>query len=185
MESGAALILLLYTGTKDEPVDWRNVGYGYNIPVYRNRLQRIFNRAIHEAKINLLCNVSDEHHLINGFTTGKSRALWTEGLINPITRKIPTVIRKNLLMEEEEALAAKVVKFGKGSAGASLTKLQHGQTSYCETPSWRTKRLTSNDLTDHRSLAILDKTGPKHAMATCQIKSRNPANKERSARLVR
>lgn len=27
------------------------------------------------------------------------------------------------------------------------------------------------------SLAILDQTGPKHAMATCQIRSRNPANK--------
>jgi len=28
MESGAALVLLLYAGTKDEPVDWRNIGYG-------------------------------------------------------------------------------------------------------------------------------------------------------------
>ena len=41
MESGAALVLLLYAGTKDELVDWRNIGYGSNIPVYRNRLQRI------------------------------------------------------------------------------------------------------------------------------------------------
>ena len=28
MESGSALVLLLYAGTKDEPVDWRNIGYG-------------------------------------------------------------------------------------------------------------------------------------------------------------
>jgi len=60
MESGAALVLLLYAGTKDELVDWRNIGYGSNIPVYRNRLQRIFNRATQEAKIHLLCNVTAE-----------------------------------------------------------------------------------------------------------------------------
>jgi hypothetical protein len=59
MEPGAALVLLLYAGTKDEPVDWRNIGYGSNILVYRNRLQRI-NRATQEAKIHLLCNVTTE-----------------------------------------------------------------------------------------------------------------------------
>ena len=37
MESGSALVLLLYAGTKDEPVGWRNIGYGSNTPVYRNR----------------------------------------------------------------------------------------------------------------------------------------------------
>ena len=87
MESGAALILLLYTGTEGEPVDWRNIGYGSNIPVYRNRIQRIFNRAIHKAKINLLCKVSNDHHPMHGFMSGTSWVLWAAGLINPITQK--------------------------------------------------------------------------------------------------
>ena len=105
-------------------MDWRNIGYGANIPVYRNRLQRIFNRAIHEAKISLLCNVSNEHHTIQGFTTGTSRALWAAGIINLITRKILNLLKQELLAgEEKEALAGKVKKIGKGAAGASLTQI--------------------------------------------------------------
>ena len=75
-----------------EPVDWKNIGYGSNIPVYRNRLQRIFNRAIQEAKVDLLCNVAHEDHPSAGFGTLKSRKLWQKGLINPITTRIPSLL---------------------------------------------------------------------------------------------
>ena len=150
-------------------MDWRHIGYGSNIPVYRNRLQRIFNRAIQEAKVDLLCNVSNEDHPSAGFTTPKLRKLWQKGLINPVTKKIPSLLRHDLLMEEEKTmLAEKVTKFGGGTAGASITQIA----------TWSSILLRNTLLENSAfniqlrlritgSLAILDKAGPKHAIATC------------------
>lgn len=115
---------------------------------------------------------------MNVFTTGKSRVLWTEGVINPITRKIPTSLRQDLLMEnEKEALASKVNKFGKGSAGASLTQIATwSNILLCNTIMENEAFNIQMTLRTTGSLGILDKTGPKHAMATCQIRSQNPGN---------
>jgi len=179
IESGAALALLLYAGQPGEPVDWRNIGYGSNIPVYRNRLQRIFNRAIQEAKVDLLCNVSDDDHPSAGFRTPKSRKLWQKGLINPVTKKIPSLLRHNLLMEEEKTmLAEKVTKFGGGTAGASVTQIATWSSILLRNTLLENSAFNIQlTLRTTGSLAILDKAGPKHAIATCQIQSRNPANK--------
>ena len=62
MEAGLPIVLMLYTGTDDEPVDYRSIGIGPNIPVFRNRLQRILNRATQEASIHLLCSVTTEEN---------------------------------------------------------------------------------------------------------------------------
>ena len=72
----------------------------------------------------------------------------------------------------------KVDKFGKGAAGASLTQI--ATWSYILLKNTLMENEAFNiqmTLRTTGSLAILDKTGPKQALATCQIRSRNPANK--------
>ena len=51
LTTGAALVLILAAGSSRDPVDWRNIGYGCNLPVSRRRLQRDFNRAVLETKV--------------------------------------------------------------------------------------------------------------------------------------
>ena len=102
MDSGLPIVLMLYTGTDNEPVNYRNIGIGPNIPVFRNRLQRILNRATQEASIHLLCSVTTEDKPSAGFKTSKSQSLWSKGLINPITKKIPQALNQELLVEGEK-----------------------------------------------------------------------------------
>ena len=80
--------------------------------------------------------------------------------------------------EEREELASKVVKFGTSSAGASLTQIATWSNILLRNTIMENDAFNiQTTLRTTGSLAILDKTGPKHAMATCQIQSRNPANK--------
>ena len=75
-------------------------------------------------------------------------------------------------------MSTNVTKYGKGAAGLVVTQIATwspilNQNTLMSNPAFNiqmTLRTTS-------SLAILDKAGPRHAMATCQIQSRNPANK--------
>ena len=74
--TGLVLALLLVTGSSTKPADYRNIGYRYNLPVIKRRLQRDFNRAVLETKIGFYTTVTRDI-MARGKTYSDS-SNWTE-----------------------------------------------------------------------------------------------------------
>ena len=56
--TGAALVLILATGSSTKPVDYPNIGSGCNLPVSRLHLQKATNRAALETKMGCFRTVA-------------------------------------------------------------------------------------------------------------------------------
>ena len=74
--TGSALVLPLVTGSSTKPADFRNIGYGSNLPVIIRRLQRDFKRAVLETKIGFYTTITRDI-MARGKTYSDS-SNWTE-----------------------------------------------------------------------------------------------------------
>ena len=73
-------MLLLVTGSSTHPVDFLHIGHGCNLPVNRRRLQRYYNRAVHETKIGFYRRVSSDMVTAEAITTRDMQDCWAEGV---------------------------------------------------------------------------------------------------------
>ena len=81
LTTGAALVLILAAGSSRDPVDWRNIGYGCNLPVSRRRLQRDFNRAVLETKVGFFRTFTQTmQQSVNSLGAATTRKLWAKGI---------------------------------------------------------------------------------------------------------
>ena len=46
-----SLIFNLFVGSKDKPVDWKYIGRDASLPIRKHKLQRLFNRKVHESMV--------------------------------------------------------------------------------------------------------------------------------------
>ena len=84
LNTGAALVLILAAGSSRDPVDWRNIGYGCNLPVSRRRLQRDFNRAVLETKVGFFRTFTlPMQQNENSLRAPTTRKLWAKGIVHP------------------------------------------------------------------------------------------------------
>jgi len=100
INTGAALVLILVTGSSKDPVDFRNIGHGCNLPISRRRLQRDFNRAVLETKIGFLRTASNE--TVNNITQYNISDLWAQGVIHPESKRILSCIDLNMAFNQQE-----------------------------------------------------------------------------------
>ena len=94
INTGAALVLILATGSSNKPVDYDNIGYGCNLPVSRRRLQRDFNRAILETKIGFFTTVTREMMTRDNLSATITRKSWKSGVVRPEAKQILSYIRR-------------------------------------------------------------------------------------------
>ena len=123
INTGAALVLILVTGSSKDPVDFRNNGHGCNLPISRRRLQRDFNRAVLETKIGFLRTASNE--TVNNITQYNISDLWAQGVIHPESKRILSCIDLNMTLNQQEVeqLDLDALEFGRNAAGAVLTQI--------------------------------------------------------------
>ena len=127
LTTGAALVLILAAGSSRDPVDWRNIGYGCNLPVSRRRLQRDFNRAVLETKVGFFRTFTHTmQRNANSLGAATTRKLWAKGIVNPES-KLPLEYLMNhhsaFHRLEVNQLDKDITEFGQSAAGATLTQI--------------------------------------------------------------
>jgi hypothetical protein len=127
LNTGAALVLILVAGSSQEPVDWRNIGYGCNLPVSRRRLQRDFNRAVLETKVGFFRTLTSTMlQKANALGAPTTRKLWAQGTVQPESKR-----PLRYLMSRHTPFQAlgvnqpdkDITEFGQSAAGAVLTQI--------------------------------------------------------------
>jgi hypothetical protein len=93
--TGLVLALLLVTGSSTKPADYRNIGYRYNLPVIKRRLQRDFNRAVLETKIGFYTTVTRDIMARDNLDKNTTRKLCASGVVHPESKQILSYIRRN------------------------------------------------------------------------------------------
>ena len=48
---GTSMLFNLFVGSKDKPVDWKYIGREASLPIRKHKLQRLFNRKVHESMV--------------------------------------------------------------------------------------------------------------------------------------
>ena len=125
--TGATLVLILAAGSSRDPVDWRNIGYGCNLPVSRRRLQRDFNRAVLETKVGFFRTFTRTMQLSeNPLGAATTRKLWAKGIVHPES-KLPlrylTTHHSPFQRLDVNQLDKDITEFGQSAAGAVLTQI--------------------------------------------------------------
>jgi hypothetical protein len=127
LNTGAALVLILAAGSSRDPVDWRNIGYGCNLPVSRRRLQRDFNRAVLETKVGFFRTFTlTMQHNENSLGAPTTRKLWGKGIVHPESKLPLRYLMTNhspLQSLDVNQLDKDITEFGQNGAGAVLTQI--------------------------------------------------------------
>ena len=127
INTGAALVLILATGSSNKPVDYDNIGYGCNLPVSRRRLQRDFNRAILETKIGFFTTVTRDMMTRDNLNATITRKVWKSGVVHPESKQVLSYIRRGPQMPFEtidvNQLHKDTIEFGQSAAGVILTQI--------------------------------------------------------------
>ena len=125
INTGAALVIVLASGSSTNPVYWRNIDYGCNLRVSRCRLQRGYNRAIFETKVGFYRKVHLEISA-KQLNTVTIRKLWAQGIVHPESKTpldTPIVTAQTLSALEALQLDKDVSEHGQGPAGAVLSQI--------------------------------------------------------------
>ena len=95
-----AMVLNLFQGSLANPVDHRYIGPGCALPIVRHRLQRLFNRKIINTIVQfdiyrLLDTRVDEKGVSTTLVLDekKIQRFWDEGIIAPVQRDTPLLLR--------------------------------------------------------------------------------------------
>ena len=125
LNTGAALVLILVTRSSTKPVDFRNIGYGCNLPVSRRRLQRDFNRTALETKIGFYRRVTNVMVTANVLSTQDIRYCWAEGVLDIESWSISPSLRiyQAFGRVEINQFDKDISKFGQNAARAVLTQI--------------------------------------------------------------
>ena len=125
--TGSALVLLLVTGSPTKPADFRNIGWGSNLPVIIRRLQRDFNRAVLETKIGFYTTVTRDIMARDNLDRNTIRKLWASGIVHPESKRILSYIRRNRYTPfdtlDVNQLHKDTIEFGQSAAGGILTQI--------------------------------------------------------------
>jgi hypothetical protein len=127
LNTGAALVLILAAGSSRDPVDWRNIGYGCNLPVSRRRLQRDFNRAVLETKVGFFRTfTSTMQQNADSLGASTTRKLWAKGIVHPESKRpLQYLMTRHSPFQalDVNQLDKDITEFGQSAAGAVLTQI--------------------------------------------------------------
>jgi len=122
-----ALVLILAAGSSRDPVDWRNIGYGCNLPVSRRRLQRDFNRAVLETKVGFFRTFTlTMQQNANSLGASTTRKLWAKGIVHPESKRpLRYLMTRHSPFQalDVNQLDKDITEFGQSAAGAVLTQI--------------------------------------------------------------
>ena len=125
IKTDAVLLFLLVTGSSTKPVDYRNIGYGCNLPVGRRRLQRDFNRAVLATKIGFFRKVTNGNLNADVLNTKTTRDFWSEGVLDLESLNFLPCLRSYQPFNRLEVnqLDKDITEVGRSAAGAILTQI--------------------------------------------------------------
>ena len=95
-----SLVLNLFQGSPEHPVDLLYIGTKCKLPIVRHRLQRLFNRKLIDTIVQF-----DAYRLLDpnigtpGNTTIQPKEIqraWDEGIYDPVHRDIPLILRHRI-----------------------------------------------------------------------------------------
>ena len=94
-----ALVLNLFQGSLENPVDDRYIGPGCKLPILRHKMQRLFNRKIMDTIVQF-----DIYRMLSTGIAADSSTIhptavyryWDEGIYDPVNRDIPLMLRDRI-----------------------------------------------------------------------------------------
>ena len=117
--TGSALVLPLVTGSSTKPADFRNIGYGSNLPVIIRRLL--------ETKIGFYTTVTRDIMARDILDRNTFRKLWASGIVHSESKRILSYIRRNRYTPfdtlDVNQLRKDTIEFRQSAAGAILTQI--------------------------------------------------------------
>jgi hypothetical protein len=131
-----ALVLNLFQGSLENPVDERYIGPGCKLPILRHKMQRLFNRKTMDTIVQF-----DIYRMLSTGIAADSSTVhpaevyrhWDEGIYDPANRDIPMILRDRITPTDQDRLKKMVSRFGTGMSGQVLTTLPSRPYSYSQT----------------------------------------------------
>ena len=130
-----ALVLNLFQGSLENPVDERYIGPGCKLPILRHKMQRLFNRKMMDTIVQF-----DIYRMLSTGIAADSSTIhptvvyryWDEGIYDPVNRDIPLMLRDRITPVDQDRLKKMVLRFGTGMSGQVLTTLPSRPYSYSQ-----------------------------------------------------